>query len=129
MLLVMTPVGLEQDGVDVLGVDGFGLVAHGLDHGTDAEVFDRPDRALRAAGDETLGGVHSGTGTVTKTTGTNPAGNIVAAGHGGCLCRTEKPKTGTAILPCSICFPCFGGSVCESPVETSANARPRQDSN
>ncbi len=60
MLLVMTPVGLEQHGVDMLGIDGFGLVAHGLDHGPDAEVFDRPERALRTAGDEAQGGLCEG---------------------------------------------------------------------
>jgi hypothetical protein len=32
------PMGLEHDGVDLLEIDGFGLVAHGFDHGSDAEV-------------------------------------------------------------------------------------------
>ncbi|MCP5535792.1 MAG: hypothetical protein H7A51_06095 [Akkermansiaceae bacterium] len=52
--------GLEQDGVDVLDVDGFGLVAHGLDQGADAEVFDRPECAFRTACDEVGGGFCEG---------------------------------------------------------------------
>lgn len=36
---VVTPVGLEKDGVDVAEVDGFGLVASGFDKGSQAEVF------------------------------------------------------------------------------------------
>jgi len=38
--LVLSPVGLHEDGVDLFEVDGFGLVAHGFDEGSDAEVFD-----------------------------------------------------------------------------------------
>lgn len=38
--LVVTPVGLEEDGVDLFEVDGFGAVSDGFDHAADAEVFD-----------------------------------------------------------------------------------------
>lgn len=43
-LLVLTPVGLEEDGVYLVGVDDFGALAHGFYHGfyhgSYAEVFD-----------------------------------------------------------------------------------------
>ena len=51
----MPPVGLEQDGVDLLEIDGFGLVAHGFDHGSDAEVSDGSESAFGASGDEVDG--------------------------------------------------------------------------
>ena len=35
----MTPVGLEEDGVHLLEVDGLGAVSHGFDEGADVEVF------------------------------------------------------------------------------------------
>jgi hypothetical protein len=52
---VVPPVGLEEDGVDLLEIDGFGLVAHGFDERADAEVSDSAERAFRAAGDEVDG--------------------------------------------------------------------------
>ncbi len=33
---LLAPVGLEEDAVDLLQVDGFGAVAHGLEQGTEA---------------------------------------------------------------------------------------------
>jgi hypothetical protein len=36
----MTPVWLEEDGVDLGNVDGFGASSDGFDHGADAEIFD-----------------------------------------------------------------------------------------
>lgn len=54
--MAVTPVGLEKDGVDLFGVDGFGLVPYGFDHGADAEVFDGSQDAFAAADDEVDGG-------------------------------------------------------------------------
>jgi len=51
----MSPVRLEQDRIDLLEIDGFGLVAHGFDECADAEVSDGPERAFGAAGDEVDG--------------------------------------------------------------------------
>lgn len=42
----MPPVGLQEDGVDLLEVDGFGAVTNGFNHGTNAEVFDGPEGAF-----------------------------------------------------------------------------------
>ena len=56
----MAPVGLEEDVVDLLEVDGFGAVADGFDHGANAEVFDGPEGAFGAAGDEVGGGFGEG---------------------------------------------------------------------
>lgn len=39
VLLVMSPVWLEEDGVDLLEIDGFGTVSNGFNEGGDAEVF------------------------------------------------------------------------------------------
>ena len=39
VLLVVSPVRLEEDGVDLLGVDDLGLVPDGFDEGSDAEVL------------------------------------------------------------------------------------------
>lgn len=56
----MTPVGLEEHCVDLLEIDGFGAVAHGFDERADAEVFDGPERAFRAACDEVEGFIREG---------------------------------------------------------------------
>jgi len=58
--LVVTPVGLEQDGVDLGEVDGFGAVADGFDHGADAEVFDGAQGAFGTSCDEVGGGLGEG---------------------------------------------------------------------
>lgn len=58
--LVVTPVGLEEDGVDLGEVDGFGAVADGFDHGADAEVFDGSEGSFCASCDEVGGGVGEG---------------------------------------------------------------------
>ena len=60
MLLVVPPVGLEQNGVDLFEVDGLGAVAHGFDERADAEVFDGAQGAFRAADDEVDGGFGEG---------------------------------------------------------------------
>ena len=60
VLLVMTPVRLKEDGVDLGGIDGFGAVANGFDQGTDAEVFDGSEGAFAAACDEVEGGFGEG---------------------------------------------------------------------
>ena len=58
--LVVSPVGLQQDGVDLLEVDGFGLVADCFDEAADGEVFDGAEGAFGAAGDEVEGGFGEG---------------------------------------------------------------------
>ena len=58
--LVMPPVGLEEDGVDLFEVDGFGAVSDGFDHGADAEVFDGAEGSFGAACDEVGGGFGEG---------------------------------------------------------------------
>ncbi len=50
--MVMSPVGLDEDGVDLLQVDAFGLVADGLQEGTEAEVADAAQEAFSGADDE-----------------------------------------------------------------------------
>ena len=49
---VVTPVGLHEPGVDLLQIDGFGVVAHGFDERADTEVPDGPQDAFRDAQDE-----------------------------------------------------------------------------
>ena len=49
---LFAPVGLQEDAVDLLQVDGFGAVAHGLEHGAEAEVSGAPEDALGGADDE-----------------------------------------------------------------------------
>ncbi len=51
----MTPVGLEQDGVHLLEIDGFCLVADGFDEGANAEVLYGAQGAFGAAGNEVDG--------------------------------------------------------------------------
>jgi hypothetical protein len=43
---------LEEDGVDLLEIDGFGVIPHGFDQCAAAEVSDSSERAFRAAGME-----------------------------------------------------------------------------
>jgi hypothetical protein len=52
VLRVVTPVGLEEDGVDLFEIDGLGAVADGFDEGADAEVFDGSEGAFGGADDE-----------------------------------------------------------------------------
>jgi hypothetical protein len=40
-------VRLEEDGVDLLEIDGFGAIPHGFDQCADAEVSDGSERAFR----------------------------------------------------------------------------------
>ena len=56
----MTPVGLEEDGVDLGEVDGFGAVADCFDHGPNAEVFDGSEGAFGGSCDEVGGGLREG---------------------------------------------------------------------
>ena len=58
--LVVTPVGLEEDGVDLREINGFGAVPDGFDHGANAEVFDGSEGAFGAACDEVGGGFGEG---------------------------------------------------------------------
>lgn len=58
--LVMPPVRLVEDGVDLFEVDGFGAVSDGFDHGADAEVFDGAEGFFGAACDEVGGGFGEG---------------------------------------------------------------------
>lgn len=51
----MPPVGLEEDSVNLLEIDGFGAVPDGFDHGTDAEVLHGPEGAFGTSGDEVDG--------------------------------------------------------------------------
>ena len=44
--------GLHQDAVDVVGADGFGVVAGGFEHGGDAEVAHAAQDAVGGAGDQ-----------------------------------------------------------------------------
>lgn len=53
--MIMTPVGLEEDGVDLGEVDGFGAVSHGFNQGADAEVFGGSECSFGTAGDEAKG--------------------------------------------------------------------------
>lgn len=46
------PVGLQQDAVDLLEVDGLGAVADGLHHGGEGEVSDASEDAFAGARDE-----------------------------------------------------------------------------
>lgn len=46
------PVGLQEDAVDLLEVDGFGAVAHGLEQDAQAEVSGTPEHAFGGADDE-----------------------------------------------------------------------------
>jgi hypothetical protein len=60
VLGIVTPVGLEEDGVDLLEIDGLGAVADGFDERTDAEVFDGSEGAFRGADDEVEGLLREG---------------------------------------------------------------------
>lgn len=53
--MIVAPVGLEQDRVDLLEIDSFGAVAYGFDERADAEVLDGAQGALGAASDEVDG--------------------------------------------------------------------------
>ncbi len=49
---LLAPVGLKQDAVDLFEVDGFDAVAHGLEHGAEAEIFGPAQDSLGRADDE-----------------------------------------------------------------------------
>ena len=48
----MPPVRLEEDGVDLLEIDSFGVIPHGFDQCANAEVSDGSDRAIVMEGRE-----------------------------------------------------------------------------
>jgi hypothetical protein len=48
---------LEKHGVDLLEIDGLGLIAHGFDECADAEVSNGPQRAFRTACYEVVQGL------------------------------------------------------------------------
>jgi len=52
---VVPPVGLHEHGVDLLEIDGLGLVAYGFDHGSDAQVAHGSQDAFGGADDEVQG--------------------------------------------------------------------------
>jgi len=51
----VSPVWLEEDGVDLLEIDGFGVVPDGFDQCADTEVSGSSEGAFGAAGDEVEG--------------------------------------------------------------------------
>ena len=57
VVLIVTPVGLEEDGVDLLEIDRLGAVSDGFDEGSDTEVLNGPEGALGAADDKVEGGL------------------------------------------------------------------------
>ena len=57
---VLAPVRLQEDAVDLLQVDGFGAIAHGLEQGTEAEVSRAAQDSLARAYDEAGGVVGEG---------------------------------------------------------------------
>lgn len=54
------PVGLQEDAVDVVDVDGFVGGADGFDHAADAEVAGLSQDAVGGADDEIDGGLREG---------------------------------------------------------------------
>lgn len=52
VLGVLAPVGLHEDGVDLLDADGFCLVANGFDEGSDGEITDGAQDAFGDANEE-----------------------------------------------------------------------------
>ena len=52
MVTVISPVGLDKDAVDLLEVDGAGLIADGLDEGAHAEVARAAQEPVTGAHDE-----------------------------------------------------------------------------
>lgn len=59
-VLVVSPVGLHEDGVNLREIDGFGLIADGFDEGSHAEVFDGAEDAFGGSNDEVEGGFSEG---------------------------------------------------------------------
>jgi len=51
-VVLASPVRLHEHGVDLLQIDGFGLVAHGLDEGGDAEIAGGAQDAFGRLDDE-----------------------------------------------------------------------------
>ena len=49
---LLAPVGLKQDAVDLLELDGFGAVAHGLEQGAKTEISRLAQAAFGRAHDE-----------------------------------------------------------------------------
>ena len=52
VLLIVSPVGLQKDCIDLLEIDGFGAVPHGFYHGADTKVFNGSEGAFGAAENE-----------------------------------------------------------------------------
>jgi len=50
--MVFSPVGLNEDAVDLLEIDGAGLVAHGFDEGTNGEIAGAAEDSVPGAHDE-----------------------------------------------------------------------------
>ncbi len=49
---MLTPVGLEEDAVDLLEIDGLDAIADGLDESAEAEVADATEDALGGTDDK-----------------------------------------------------------------------------
>ena len=59
-VIFISPMGLQEDAVDLFECDGFGLIADGLQHGTDTEVPGLADDPVGGSGDEVEGLVGEG---------------------------------------------------------------------
>jgi len=78
---VVPPVGLHEHGVDLLEIDGLGLVAHGFDHGSDAQVAHGSQDAFGEADDEVQGVF--GDGAVRQATAVELVVDVRDEGVGG----------------------------------------------
>ena len=58
--LVLPPVWLHENGVDLLEIDDFGLISHGFYHGSDAEVFYASEDSFGTSQDEIESGLGEG---------------------------------------------------------------------
>ena len=55
LVAVISPVGLNEDAVDLLEIDGADLVAHRFDQGAETEIAGAPQQAFGGADDEGQG--------------------------------------------------------------------------
>jgi hypothetical protein len=55
LVAVILPVGLDEDTVDLLELDGADLVAHRFDQRTQAQIVGAPQQAFRGTDDEGQG--------------------------------------------------------------------------
>ena len=76
----LLPMGLHEDAVDVVDVDGFVGGANGLDHAADAEIAGLAQDAVGGADDEIDGG--AGEGVVSESDAVEFAPNEVTLSSG-----------------------------------------------